>query len=194
MFQIVAKPTTFLLAQRQSVCSSSPAAPAQQIIKKCSIFPANNIWNRRIDTLPLDPNSATYVSTIGAATRFHPDVGNDINSFGIPYNLKGSGKVMPEFDYADESDPGPYPASDQTANRGRHSGRLRTTETGMYSLSTPAKRYCTSSTTRSLSGEKGIHAGSRRHLLLLLQMLCAQTDGHLQMLPGCRSSLTPQLR
>lgn len=159
MFQIVGKSKTLLLGAAAVVMLFPPSAPAQQVIKKCSIFPANNIWNRRIDTLPLDPNSATYVSTIGAATRFHPDVGNDINSFGIPYNLKGSGKVMPEFDYADESDRGPYPASTKllieggtwaTTNDGdRHVLVVDTGKKVLYEL------YYTFA-----SGKKGIHAGS----------------------------------
>ncbi len=111
MFYIVGKKKNLLLGALALILLLPPAALAQQVIKKCSIFPTDNIWNRRVDTLPLDPNSATFVSTIGAATHFHPDVGNDINSFGIPYNLKGQGKVFPDFDYADESDKGPYPVS-----------------------------------------------------------------------------------
>lgn len=136
------------------------AALPQQVINGCSVFPPNNIWNRRIDTLPLDPNSSTYVSTIGASTHFHPDVGNDINSFGIPYNLtKGKGKILPSFDYADESDPGPYPVTTKllieggtwsTVNAGdRHVLMVDTKKQVLYEL------YATYP-----SGKKGIHAGS----------------------------------
>lgn len=159
MLQIVGKSKTLLLGAAALLLLSPQPVSAQQIIKKCSIFPANNIWNRRIDTLPLDPNSATYVSTIGASTRFHPDVGNDINSFGIPYNLKGSGKVMPEFDYADESDPGPYPVSSKLLIEGgtwaatndgdRHVLVVDTNKKVLYEL------FYTFA-----SGKKGIHAGS----------------------------------
>lgn len=108
----VGRKSSLLLALLALCVLLIPQASAQQVIKKkLMVFPADNIWNRRVDTLPLDPNSATYVSTIGAATHFHPDVGDDINSFGIPYNLKGGGKVFPSFDYADESDKGPYPVN-----------------------------------------------------------------------------------
>ena len=31
----------------------------------CEVFPADNIWNTPVDTLPLDSNSAAYVATIG---------------------------------------------------------------------------------------------------------------------------------
>jgi len=159
MFQIVSKSKTLILGTLAVLFFLPPAVLAQQVIKNCPIFPANNIWNRRIDALPLDPNSATYVSTIGAATHFHPDVGNDIFSFGIPYNLKGAGKVMPSFDYADESDPGPYPVSTKllieggtwaTSNGGdRHVLVVDTKKKVLYEL------YYTFA-----AGTKGIHAGS----------------------------------
>ncbi len=135
------------------------AVKAQQVIGKCSIFPADNIWNRRIDALPLDANSGKYVSAIGASTRFHPDVGNDIKSFGIPYNLIGAGNVKPKFDYAEESDPGPYPVTTRlqieggtwsTSNDGdRHVLVVDTEKKMLYELS-----YTFA------SSESGIHAGS----------------------------------
>ena len=39
----------------------------------CEVFPASNIWNTRVDHLPLDKNSAAYVETIGAALPLVPD-------------------------------------------------------------------------------------------------------------------------
>ena len=74
------------------------------------VFPANNPWNTPIDTVPVDPNSDTYINTIGRSTHIHPDFGSD-PTYGIPYIVvKGTqAKVPVSFDYADESDPGPYP-------------------------------------------------------------------------------------
>jgi hypothetical protein len=74
------------------------------------------VWNRDISQLPVDPHSAQYIATIGAQGALHPDVGSD-PSYGIPYNVvQGQPQEQPEppraavsFDYADESDPGPYP-------------------------------------------------------------------------------------
>jgi hypothetical protein len=160
VFQNPGKTKGLLFGALVAVFLLPPTANSQQVINGCSIFPPNNIWNRRIDTLPLDPNSATYVSTIGASTRFHPDVGNDINAFGIPYNLtKPKGKVLPSFDYADESDPGPYPVSTNllieggtwaASNAGdRHVLMVDTKKQVLYEL------YATYP-----SGKKGIHAGS----------------------------------
>jgi hypothetical protein len=77
------------------------------------IFPTDDPWNATIDTEPVDPNSDNLIASIGLNTGLHPDFGADLSGqpFGIPYVLvKGSQrKVSVTFDYADESDPGPYP-------------------------------------------------------------------------------------
>jgi hypothetical protein len=80
----------------------------------CPIFPADNVWNTPIDTLPVHPNSAAYVTTIGATARAHADFGSGLwagGPIGIPYVLvPGSQPKVPiSFYYSDESDPGPYP-------------------------------------------------------------------------------------
>ena len=91
----------------------SGGAPAQTL-GGCAMFPANNIWNTPIDTLPVSINSAAYINSIGPSTGLHPDFGSgtwDGGPIGIPYALvPGSQpKVRVTFDYAGESDPGPYP-------------------------------------------------------------------------------------
>lgn len=55
-------------------------------------------------------NSATLVATIGAGAHLHPDFGSYAD-YGIPYNVvaAGTARVHVSFDYADESDIGPYP-------------------------------------------------------------------------------------
>jgi hypothetical protein len=77
------------------------------------MFPANNVWNVPIDTLPLDARSASYVSTIGSGSAAHADFGTVYNNApnGIPYVVvTGSQPRVPvRFTYASESDPGPYP-------------------------------------------------------------------------------------
>jgi hypothetical protein len=87
------------------------AAPS---IDGCPIFPANNIWNVPVNTLPLHANSAAYVNTIGATTRTHMDFGSGLylgRPIGIPFvTVPGTQPKVPiTFDVADESDPGPYP-------------------------------------------------------------------------------------
>jgi hypothetical protein len=68
------------------------------------------VWNKRIDGLPVAANSVTLVATIGASAHFHPDFGS-YAGYGIPYNVVGASttRVRVSFDYADESDAGPYP-------------------------------------------------------------------------------------
>jgi len=91
---------------------SPPQAPPT--VAGCPVFPADNVWNMPVDTLPLDPNSARYVATIGADAHVHADFGSGTwggGPIGIPYvDVPGSQPKVPvTFDYADESDPGPYP-------------------------------------------------------------------------------------
>jgi hypothetical protein len=83
-------------------------------ISGCPVFPSDNVWNTPVDNLPVDANSPAYIATIGAATGLHPDFGSglwDGGPIGIPYNVVPGTqqKVIISFDYADESDPGPYP-------------------------------------------------------------------------------------
>jgi hypothetical protein len=61
---------------------------AQQTIGTCSVLPANNIWNTPVDTLPVLPNSASMVTTIGGNRRFHADFGAGTwngGPIGIPF-------------------------------------------------------------------------------------------------------------
>jgi hypothetical protein len=92
-------------------CGQPDATLAQSpLIGGCPIFPANNIWNTPIDTLPVDARSAAYVSSIGANTAFHPDFGADPD-YGIPYVIVPASQagVGVTFDEPDESDGGLYP-------------------------------------------------------------------------------------
>ena len=86
---------------------------AQPTIGTCPVFPANNIWNLPIDHLPVQSNSATLVNTIGASVTLHADFGSGTYAgapIGIPFiTVPGSQTKYPvTFQYADESDPGPY--------------------------------------------------------------------------------------
>jgi len=76
----------------------------------CPIFPASNVWNRDISALPVAANSVRLLATIGLQRRLHPDFGSNL-AYGIPYNVVGRAqpKARVRFDYADQSDPGPYP-------------------------------------------------------------------------------------
>jgi hypothetical protein len=67
-----------------------------------------------VSTLPVLASSANYVNRLGAAAGMHPDFGRgtwDGGPIGIPFVVvpPGQPRVPITFDYADESDPGPYP-------------------------------------------------------------------------------------
>ena len=71
-------------------------------------FPDDNPWNTDVSAAPVDPNSDALVASIGLDAPLHPDVGK---TSGIPYVVVPADqpKVPVAFEYADESDPGPYP-------------------------------------------------------------------------------------
>jgi len=80
----------------------------------CPLFPPNNIWNHDISKLPVHTNSAHFIKSTGLQGHVHADFGAGLYngaSIGIPYVVvAGKQKLVPvHFDYAGESDPGPYP-------------------------------------------------------------------------------------
>jgi hypothetical protein len=84
-----------------------PSAPG------CEIFPPDNPWNQRVDRLPVAKNSSRLIASIGLGDPVHPDFGTVYNGApnGIPYVVVGgqTRRVPVHFQYADESDRGPYP-------------------------------------------------------------------------------------
>lgn len=84
----------------------------------CPVLPADNIWNTPVDALPLDPNSTTYINTIGATDNVHADFGSGVwppgsnSPIGIPFDIVPANQPFVQitsFRYAGESDPSPYP-------------------------------------------------------------------------------------
>jgi hypothetical protein len=85
-----------------------PGAP------RCPIFPADNPWNQRVDRLPVAADSARLIASIGLDAPVHPDFGSgrwDGAPIGIPFSVVSSRtrRVPVSFEYASESDRGPYP-------------------------------------------------------------------------------------
>jgi len=80
----------------------------------CPIFPADNIWHRDVSRLPVRSNSAAVIANIGLDDTMHADFGSglwDGGPIGIPITTVRSGQatVRVSFEYAGESDEGPYP-------------------------------------------------------------------------------------
>jgi hypothetical protein len=84
-----------------------PSAP------RCEIFPSDNPWNQRVDRLPVARNSSRLIASIGLGEPVHPDFGTVYNGApnGIPFVVVSNRtrRVPVHFQYADESDRGPYP-------------------------------------------------------------------------------------
>lgn len=77
------------------------------------IFPHDNPWNQDVSKLPVHPKSREYLESVGMDKNLHPDFGTVWNGApnGIPFVVVNGSqlKVPVKFEYADESDPGPYP-------------------------------------------------------------------------------------
>lgn len=90
----------------------------------CPVFPADNVWNTKITSLPVDSHSAQWLASMDASSTFlHPDFGpggGPKTPYGIPYVVVKPDQplVSVHFAYADQSDPGPYPFSASTPIEG----------------------------------------------------------------------------
>jgi len=81
----------------------------------CQVFPADNIWNTDISALPVHARSAQWLASMAASTtNLHPDFGGP--PYGFPFNVVDNTHptVTVTFQYASESDPGPYPVGADT--------------------------------------------------------------------------------
>jgi hypothetical protein len=90
--------------------SGRPLPDAQ----RCRLFPRDNHWNMRVDGLPVAPASKAIVGNIGHDRPVHADFGSGLyesRPIGIPYTTvsRRQRKVPVSFEYAGESDRGPYP-------------------------------------------------------------------------------------
>jgi len=87
------------------------AAPAKG---PCTGLPADNVWRADVSRLPVHARSAAIVARIGAGAGVHPDFGAgrwEGAPIGIPVTTVPAGqkKIDISFEYAGESDRGPYP-------------------------------------------------------------------------------------
>jgi hypothetical protein len=101
-----------------AIGSGAGASDAREVptvtAPRCTVFPPNNPWNRRVDNLPVASNSSSIVAAIGAADHLHADFGAGLwngGLIGIPITpvVPATPKSPVSFQYASESDAGPYP-------------------------------------------------------------------------------------
>ena len=92
-------------ASYNGISVSAPAVTVTPpLTNNCPAFPANNIWNTAVNNLPVHPNSAAYINSIGAAAGIRYDT-------TMPINLVPGTQPKVPINIANpaESDPGPYP-------------------------------------------------------------------------------------
>jgi hypothetical protein len=87
------------------------------------VFPADNVWNTNISKLPVNAHSAAWLASMNSAKAFlHPDFGPNPGGYpyGIPFTVVTGQQplVKVTFQYASESDKGPYPLGPNTPIEG----------------------------------------------------------------------------
>lgn len=95
------------------VCRGPQPTVGARSIAGCPLFPDDNAWTRDISSDPIDSRSDAYIAYIlgsGGNKNLHADFGSD-PTYGIPYVVVPESQATSNvtFDYADESDRGPYP-------------------------------------------------------------------------------------
>jgi len=93
--------------------TATPLTTAAPPPADCRDVPADSHWHARVDGLPVHPRSGDYVASIGAGSGVKADFGAGLwegGPIGIPVTeaAAGQAEVPVSFEYADESDPGPY--------------------------------------------------------------------------------------
>ncbi len=124
-------PTLAALVLTATVATLAPATPATAVAPSagrlpgtnCPVFPADNYWHARVDTLPVHPRSDQWLSGMHPAVRLHPDFGPSYGAQEVPYGIpitivRGARRVPVTFGYADESDRVRYPLSRSTRIEG----------------------------------------------------------------------------
>ncbi len=91
-----------------------PFPTARSTLGGCTVMPPDNMWNTRVDTMPLRANSAAIVATVLASggANLHPDFSSRAYGYGMPYWVVPA--TQPKVPiryvlYGSESDPGPFP-------------------------------------------------------------------------------------
>jgi hypothetical protein len=94
----------------------------------CDVFPSNNIWNTRVDSLPTDPALTTkFLNDVGTGQTMLQDfasgewpVGSN-SPIGIPLTVVNGSQPLVRINYTaygHESDPGPFPIPANAAIEG----------------------------------------------------------------------------
>ena len=86
--------------------TATPVAAQPLPGTSCSLFPSDSILNIDISGVPVNANSATWMSNMAQNANLHPDLGTFAQWYGMPINVAPppTGGVTPTFTYDSESD------------------------------------------------------------------------------------------
>lgn len=135
------------------------AATAQSnspFIGGCPVLPANHVFNTRVDNLPVDPNSNTYIAELGPGPA-HPDWGAAIPG-GYPLNIVNGNSVPAatvNIAWPFTSDTGPFPFPSNAVVGGTGDGHMIVLDVDNCLL------YETFSTTHNANGSWTVDAISK---------------------------------
>ncbi len=150
---VIPKPTTTPTARPSASPKVTPKPTAAPLpiatpapippLSACPILPGSNVWNQRVDGLAVASNSDAMITAIGIGATLHPDF-SAAGGYGIPFNIVGTAtpRSTVAFDYADESDAGPYPIPAKPKIEGgsdRHLLMIDTNACKLYELFAAAK-------------------------------------------------------
>ena len=115
-----------LVAALPAVLVSAPADSAVRNVPGtlCPAFPADSVWHADIRTLPVHARSRQWMSHMSPTRRLHPDFGPSYGAQPVPYGIPITvvagthSKVPVRFEYASESNRGPYPLGSDTKIEG----------------------------------------------------------------------------
>jgi hypothetical protein len=104
---------TLVTAAAAVAVAAAPGNPLPRA-PRCPAVPAGFTLDRRVDHLPVAPDSDRMVAAIGAGSPMHADFGSGLyegRAIGIPFDVvsKRTPRSRVRFDYADESDRVRYP-------------------------------------------------------------------------------------
>jgi len=110
-------PLLFALALPLFLAATLPGQPAPKpnetdtLLAKMPLFTKDDPWHKDVSKDPVDPNSDALIASIGLAKPLHPDFGTQ---YGIPFQFvdKTTKTYKPTWEYAADSDKGPYPIPD----------------------------------------------------------------------------------
>jgi len=151
--------------------SASPRVAASVVPgTNCPAFPADNVWNTPITTLPVDVHSATWLASMSSATtNLHPDYGPSgipRAPYGIPWTVvrKNTRFARVTFQYASESNRRPYPLTASTPIEGGSDRHALMVDPYRSASSAPCTLFETYDTYFRASGRSSAGSGATWNL------------------------------